>query len=50
MSAIKWIARVPETSNLACDVIDVLAPEVMRNPNQSTFRNLEVEYGEVRQR
>jgi len=50
MSAIKWITRVPETSNLACDVIEVLAPELMRNPNQSAFRNLEVEYGEVRQR
>ena len=50
MSSLWWISRVPETLNLACDAIEVLAPELMRDPTQSAFRSFETEYGEVKQR
>ena len=50
MSALLWISRVPETLGLACDVIDVAAPGLMRDPTGTMFRRLEVEYGGVKQR
>lgn len=48
MSTLLWISRVPETLNLARDVIDVVAPGLMRNPAQTAFRRTEVEYGGVK--
>jgi len=50
MSTLLWISRVPETLNLACDVIDVVAPGLMHDPTQGAFRRIEVEYGGVKQR
>ena len=50
MNTLLWISRVPETLNLACDVIDVVAPGLMRDPTQTAFRRFEVEYGGVKQR
>ena len=50
MNPLLWISRVPETLNLARDVIDVVAPEWLRTPDKSVFRSLEVEYGGVKQR
>ena len=50
MNGYRWISRVPETLNLACDIIHAVAPELMRDPTQAAFRSLGAVYGEVRQR
>ena len=50
INTLLWISRVPETLNLACEIIDVVAPGLMRDPTQMAFRRFEVEYGGVRQR
>ena len=41
MSTLLWISRVPETLNLACDIIDVVAPGLMRDPTQMAFCRFE---------
>ena len=48
MSAIRWITRVPETLGLACDVIDVLTPVLMRDTTQAAHQSFETEYEGVR--
>ena len=50
MNTLLWISRVPETLNLACDVIDVVAPGLMRDPTLAAFRRFRVSYGDVKQR
>jgi transposase len=50
MDAYRWISRVSETLNLARDLIDAVAPELMREPTQGAFRSLGTVYGGVRQR
>lgn len=50
MDAYHWISRVPETLNLAGDLIDAVAPELMRDPAQEAIRALSTVYGDVRQR
>lgn len=50
MNNLLWISRVPETLGLACDVIDTVAPDLMRDPTRQAFRRFELEYGGVRQR
>ncbi len=50
MNTLLWISRVPETLNLAGDVIDVVASGLMCDPTQAAFRRYEVEYGGVKQR
>ncbi|QEP41982.1 IS1634 family transposase [Ectothiorhodospiraceae bacterium BW-2] len=50
MNHLLWISRVPETLNLAREIIDMTAPEWIHTPEQPAFRALGVNYGEVRQR
>lgn len=50
MNNIWWISRVPETINLAVDVIDAVAPDLMSQPEQPSFCSLGAVYGDVRQR
>ena len=50
LSTIKWITRVPETLGLAHDVIEVLAPVLMRDTSQTAHRSFETEYEGLRQR
>lgn len=50
LDSLLWISRVPENLSLACDVIDVVAPGLMSDLNQPTFRRVDVEYGVIEQR
>lgn len=50
LNGIRWISRVPETLNLTCDVIHAVAPDLMRNPEQTVFRSVGTIYGDVKQR
>lgn len=45
-----WISRVPETLTLACDIIHDVATELMSDLNQSAYRSIGTEYGDVKQR
>jgi transposase len=44
-----WISRVPETINLAHDIIDSVAAELMINTNEQAFCSLGAVYGDVKQ-
>ena len=50
MSGFWWFSRVPETLKLASDLIQAVAPDVMSDPEQMTYRSLGTVYGEVKQR
>jgi len=50
MSNIWWISRVPETLNLAGDIVDAVASDLMIQPEQAAFCSLGAVYGDVRQR
>jgi len=50
MNTFKWISRVPETINMACDIIDAVAPRIMSDIEQSASCDLGTEYGDVKQR
>jgi transposase len=50
MNTLLWISRVPETLNLAGDLIDVVAPGLRSDLTQKSCRRFEVEYGGVQQR
>jgi transposase len=45
-----WISRVPETLSLSQEIIHAVAPDLMQNSEESAFRSLGVEYGDIRQR
>ena len=50
MSHFKWISRVPQTLNLAREIIHSVAPDLMSHPEQTAFRSLGTVYGDVQQR
>lgn len=50
MNTFKWISRVPETINMACEIIDTVAPRIMNDIEQSASCDLGVVYGDVKQR
>jgi len=50
MQTIFWISRVPETLSLASDIIHLIVPELMSQPDQSAFRSLGTVYSNVKQR
>jgi len=50
MKGFYWITRVPETLNLAQFLIQVTAPELMKNREQSNFISLGTVYAGIRQR
>ncbi|NNJ83353.1 MAG: IS1634 family transposase, partial [Gammaproteobacteria bacterium] len=45
-----WISRVPETLNLATDIIHAVAPNLMSDVGQSAYVSLGAEYGDIKQR
>ena len=45
-----WIARVPETLDLARFLIQATAPDLMKNRGQSSFLSVGTRYAEVQQR
>lgn len=45
-----WISRVPETLNLAGDIIKAVVPEIANNPKETASISLGVVYGGVKQR
>ena len=45
-----WISRVPETLNLATDVIHAVAPDLMSALGQSSHISLGVQYSNIKQR
>ncbi len=50
MTEVHWISRVPETLNLARELLHATAPELMNDPEQAALRSLGTVYAEVRQR
>lgn len=50
LMGVMWVSRVPETLNLSRDIIHAVAPDLMRNPEQTASRGLGTIYGEVKQR
>ena len=45
-----WISRVPETLEVAQELIAAVSPDLMENPSVLNFRSLGCIYGEIKQR
>jgi len=50
LNEILWISRVPGTLKLSQNVIEMVAPYLMQNPQETSSFSLEVNYADVKQR